>query len=196
MKGTPEVLGCLPGTNRVATNILASVETIMKRRTFLILGANLAAVAGLSVPGLAEEVGTTGSRLTSAEAKAATLLHNKARAEVGVRPLVWSNKLARFAQNWADHLASSGEFQHSNGPYGENLAGGSTLEKALGSWLSEKQDYRPGDKGERWSKTGHYTQIVWGDTREFGCGKAQGTDYVIWVCEYDPPGNMAGEDPY
>lgn len=40
---------------------------------------------------------------------------------------------------------------------------------------------------------GHYTQIVWRDTREVGCAKKNYTDGrwkgVIWVCRYSPPGN-------
>src|SRR6185503_15134008 len=51
-------------------------------------------------------------------------LHNRARAEVGVPPLTWSDTLAASAQSWAEHLATINEMVHSSGqPYGENLAG-------------------------------------------------------------------------
>jgi len=43
---------------------------------------------------------------------------------------------------------------------------------------------------------GHYTQIVWRDTKELGCGVARGGDREIWVCDYSPPGNYQGRLPY
>ncbi|MBL9132624.1 MAG: hypothetical protein JNG86_15570, partial [Verrucomicrobiaceae bacterium] len=51
-------------------------------------------------------------------------LHNDARAEVGVPPLVWDEKIAAYAQEWADQIAARDEMEHRpNGKYGENLAG-------------------------------------------------------------------------
>ena len=47
------------------------------------------------------------------------------------------------------------------------------------------------------SSCGHYTQIIWGaPAREVGCGTASGTEIVILVCHYNPPGNMAGQTPF
>src|ERR1700753_2735967 len=55
----------------------------------------------------------------------ATILaeHNKYRAQVGVPPLVWSDQLAKGAQQWANTIAALDKMQHShtNG-VGENLA--------------------------------------------------------------------------
>jgi pathogenesis-related protein 1 len=48
----------------------------------------------------------TGSKLTKEEAQIALDFHNKVRTEVGVTALTWSPDLAKFAQEWADHLAS------------------------------------------------------------------------------------------
>ena len=38
--------------------------------------------------------------------------HNAIRARVGVPPLVWSDQLARVAQEWANHLIDTGRFGH------------------------------------------------------------------------------------
>src|SRR5712691_6171246 len=43
---------------------------------------------------------------------------------------------------------------------------------------------------------GYYTQIVWRDTREVGCGVARGPGREVWVCDYSPPGNWVGRRPY
>src|SRR4051812_29128071 len=39
-------------------------------------------------------------------------VHNDARRKVGAPALRWSDTLAKYAQAWADQLASSGSFQH------------------------------------------------------------------------------------
>lgn len=42
-------------------------------------------------------------------------------------------------------------------------------------------------------KTGHFTQIVWRDSREFGVGMAKNRSGQIFVvANYDPPGNFIG----
>jgi hypothetical protein len=47
---------------------------------------------------------------------------------------------------------------------------------------------------------GHYTQIVWRDTKEVGCGVStcmQGPLQMdIWICNYSPAGNIIGTAPY
>ncbi|HZB80716.1 MAG TPA: CAP domain-containing protein [Nitrososphaera sp.] len=60
-------------------------------------------------------------------------MHNQERTAVNVPvpipPLTWSNSLAAEAQNWAQHIATTGQFIHDpvnavpQGPYGENIAG-------------------------------------------------------------------------
>ena len=50
------------------------------------------------------------------------------------------------------------------------------------------------------SASGHYTQMVWQNTREIGCGTAPpgagGLPYSILVCRYDTSGNYPGQLPY
>ncbi len=132
--------------------------------------------------------------------------HNKIRAEVfSGHQLVWSDELADSAQEYANELAQSGEFRHSGWGYGENLyasSWSSTLSDAVWSWYKEKDyyDYATNSCADG-KQCGHYTQIVWQDTTEVGCGKAvyQTGNYKGWtvtVCQYNPPGNYIGEWPY
>ncbi|KAF3592129.1 hypothetical protein DY000_02020210 [Brassica cretica] len=51
-------------------------------------------------------------------------VHNKARALVGVGPMVWNETLATYAQSYAYERARDCVMKHSSGPYGENLAAG------------------------------------------------------------------------
>ena len=47
------------------------------------------------------------------------------------------------------------------------------------------------------SGCGHYTQVIWRNTQRVGCGVAvcpNGAE--IWTCNYDPPGNYLGQNPY
>ncbi|KAL0412642.1 UNVERIFIED_CONTAM: Pathogenesis-related protein 1A [Sesamum radiatum] len=50
--------------------------------------------------------------------------HNRARAQVGVRPLVWNETVANYALDYAHKRYGDCELEHSQGPYGENLAEG------------------------------------------------------------------------
>jgi uncharacterized protein YkwD len=130
-------------------------------------------------------------------------VHNSERAAVGVPPLVWSDSLAASAQTWANHLATIPEMVHS-GP-GENIAGFFTdpTEPTGGTslWVAEKSNWRGGVlTNENWYPTGHYTQMVWRNTQEVGCGAAPpgagGPAWSTLVCQYNPPGNYIGQAPY
>jgi len=149
-----------------------------------------------------------GSSLTLWEVEQLLQLHNKARADVGVGPLRWSKKLAIYAQEWAIHLASTHctmEHRPNSGKWkqehGENLfmgtAGYYGVADAVKAWESEKKYYRGGALNfSNWHDSGHYTQVVWKDTKEVGCAKAECKGIIIVVCNYDPPGNVLGEKAY
>ena len=128
--------------------------------------------------------------------------HNEVRARAGVLPLRWSDRLAVYAQDWARHLVQEGQFHHRSHPvYGENLfeiAGPrATPSEVVGTWAAEARDYNYRDNACRGgAMCGHYTQLVWNDTREVGCAIARDAATEVWVCNYDPPGNWVGERPY
>lgn len=129
--------------------------------------------------------------------------HNKVRAEVNVKPLSWSEKLAQHAQTWVDNLANTGcKMQHSHDSnYGENLFMGSlghfNVIDAAKSWESEKR-YYSGDvlNSSNWQKMGHYTQMVWHNTSQLGCAKVACNNNLIVICNYNPAGNYMGQKPY
>jgi pathogenesis-related protein 1 len=157
---------------------------------------------------IARADGPIGSRLTAEEMRKLLTLHNKARADVGVGPLVWSKHLAAYAQSWADHLASTScrmEHRPRSGPwkqkYGENLLIGTVgyhgVVDAIRAWESEKSVYHGAFlNSSNWYPSGHYTQMVWKNTSQIGCAKAECRGNVIVVCNYDPPGNVLGQKPY
>ncbi|MEZ4399818.1 MAG: CAP family protein [Kofleriaceae bacterium] len=120
--------------------------------------------------------------------------HNQARAEHCAPPLTWSPALATEAQAWADHLASDGcAFEHSATPHGENLAAGSPSimgpAQAVAMWVDERAQY-DFTRGGFSMRTGHFTQVVWRATAAVGCGRSVCNGMNLWVCNYDPPGNV------
>jgi hypothetical protein len=121
--------------------------------------------------------------------------HNKYRKKHCAPALDWSDDLAETAQKWADKLAKRNcAFEHSESKYGENLAAGTTMgpDRAAEIWYEEKQhhNFRAGNFSMR---AGHFTQLVWVGTKRLGCGTSQCDGKRIWVCNYDPPGNVQGQ---
>ncbi len=126
--------------------------------------------------------------------------HNAVREKLKIPPLQWSDRLAAVAQQWANTLLRKHQFTHNADlPYGENLfdiAGAvATPATAVKFWVSESRNYDYATNTCR-GLCGHYTQIVWRDTRYVGCAVARGGGREVWVCEYDPPGNVLGQRPY
>ena len=119
--------------------------------------------------------------------------HNRVRAEHCAEPLVWSKKLASVAQGWADRLARECVMQHSGGKYGENLAAGTASaldgERVSQMWYDEVALYDFG-RGGFSPETGHFTQVVWRATERIGCAVSECKGLEIWVCEYEPAGNV------
>lgn len=150
--------------------------------------------------------------------------HNNVRGEKGLKSVKWSPELATYAQQWANYLAFKNNCRMQHRPrsgkyrqkYGENLywaspsmiwgsnsQSGNTVQKitptdVVSSWASEEKDYNYATNSCRPGKQcGHYTQIVWENSTEVGCGMAVCADKgQLWVCNYNPPGNWVGEKPY
>lgn len=94
-------------------------------------------------------------------------------------------------------MASSDSFKHSQLKYGENIYQ-STDKKmtdseaaiaATNMWYNEISNY-DFDEGN-WSKTtGHFTQVVWKNSKYFGISVARSAKYVYVCANYDPKGNV------
>ncbi len=128
--------------------------------------------------------------------------HNALRTKVGVPPLAWSDQLATVAQRYANHLMMTGAFEHSKDDrYGENLfeilgdGAASKPTEVVEAWGAESNFYKY-KSNSCTSMCGHYTQIVWRDTRAVGCGSARDANKEVWVCNYAPYGNIIGEKPF
>ncbi|XP_020096385.1 pathogenesis-related protein PRB1-2-like [Ananas comosus] len=129
--------------------------------------------------------------------------HNAARASVGVGPLRWDNKLAAYAQNYANRRRGDCKLIHSGGPYGENLFWGSgkkwSAANAVASWVAEKRyfNYRSNKCAPPGKVCGHYTQVVWAKSVRVGCAAVTCDDGATFIiCSYDPRGNVQGQRPY
>lgn len=140
--------------------------------------------------------------------------HNIIRKNVGIAPLIYSKTLAEDAQLWSQKLKEDGcEMKHDpNTPYGENLywveLTGDTTDNLIETpkaivtaWAEEKNYYNYEDNTcDKNKQCGHYTQLVWEDTTEVGCGVSvcfgKNSQKEIWVCRYNPAGNYIGEKPY
>ena len=121
--------------------------------------------------------------------------HNYHRERHQVDDLVRSSKLENIAQAYSEHLASIDQMIHSHNGYGENLfyCGGMepTGASVSKNWYGENKNHNfSGD----WKKgTGHFTQMVWKETKEVGFGKyknKKGQTFV--VANYYPAGNVMG----
>ncbi len=161
---------------------------------------------------------TGGAPAAGGMAEAMVAAHDEARARDGVAGVVWSDELARHAQEWADRLRDNRACGLEHRPiqgafarkYGENLYRAGALRWSTGKtepvsvspaqvveeWISEKQYYDYANN--RCSGVcGHYTQVVWAASTNIGCARAVcPDDSQIWVCNYDPPGNYRGRRPY
>jgi uncharacterized protein YkwD len=143
---------------------------------------------------------TTSSSATdrlAPEARAILDAHNRLRAQHCAAPLVWSDTIATAAKTWVDRLAARGcALQHSQTNYGENISGGSAStqspDQVVSLWYRE-HDHYDFARGGFSMRSGHFTQVVWRGSRSLGCASASCGDIRLWVCNYDPPGNMQGD---
>jgi len=159
-----------------------------------VLGAGISAAAIGSYPARTAQTGTL------------LHMHNAARAAAGASTLTWDPRLESEAAGYARYLASRNLFMHSsrssrNGT-GENLwmgtRGAFSVESMIGGWLSEGNKFRAGifpavSRNGNWHEVGHYTQIVWPQTRRVGCAIASNRSFDFLVCRYWPSGNVHGQ---
>jgi hypothetical protein len=131
--------------------------------------------------------------------------HNVERARVGAPPLAWDNALGAAAAAYAQQMAMTGRFMHSDRKarrgVGENLWMGSrgafSVETMVGGWASERRWFVPGtfpnvSRTGNWDDVGHYTQMIWPATQRVGCALASTPRIDYLVCRYATAGNIDG----
>ncbi|CAF1492947.1 unnamed protein product [Rotaria magnacalcarata] len=130
------------------------------------------------------------------------VVHNTLRAHHCVPPLELDEEINIKSQIYANHLASTDSpLIHSTNRgsrFGENLysltrkspIANISAEKIVLTWYAEIEFYDYSKPAYKMS-TGHFTQIVWKDTRKMGVGYAFGREgrKVYIVAQYEPPGN-------
>jgi hypothetical protein len=62
----------------------------------------------------------------------------------------------------------------------------------MAAWADEEALYNYANPGFS-SATGHFTQQVWKGSATIGCGRAACAGSPLYVCNYDPPGNVIGQ---
>uniref|UniRef100_A0A0K0E6J1 SCP domain-containing protein n=1 Tax=Strongyloides stercoralis TaxID=6248 RepID=A0A0K0E6J1_STRER len=123
---------------------------------------------------------------------------NRYREAHGVEPLTYDYDLEKASQKYAKYLADRNLFDHDplnkQNAWGENLA---RMSAALGP-LATKRWYDEVDMYDFVNKryvpgTGHFTQLVWKDTKKVGCGIYLKREDLYVVCKYTPQGNFRDE---
>ena len=178
-------------------------------RALLLLLVMLAGCAAEAPQQVVERRSTMAPAPRGAELLRTAMLrgHNAARAAVGVAPLLWDDRLAADAANYAATLAHEHRFEHAAQPQGpgregENLwmgtRGAYGFDEMVRHWVDERRYYRAAPTPNfsttgRWGDVAHYTQIVWRGSTAVGCAIASDPENDYLVCRYAPPGNVVGE---
>jgi hypothetical protein len=121
------------------------------------------------------------------------VFHNLKRCWHRVGDIKWSERLADGARAHAAKCTLKKD-PAIFGSLGENIAHGKVLGqiKAQDNWYLPFIYYPYGDKNGT-PATAEFSQIVWRETVELGCGSAKCGDENYYVCRYSPAGNVAGK---
>lgn len=112
----------------------------------------------------------------------------------------FQNKIKKQKQKILKQVKHS--FPEDGFKLGENIYWGSgstwTPNDAVKAWADEEKYYTYATNTcASGQQCGHYTQIVWRNTRKIGCARVVcDTGDVFMTCNYDPVGNYVGQRPY
>ncbi|XP_056631198.1 cysteine-rich secretory protein 1-like [Diorhabda sublineata] len=148
--------------------------------------------------------------------KKIVLYHNFFRSKVDPPPanmlrMKYHHGAAKSAQRWANackfliHDNVVGRSIQNYGSCGQNIFVATQKVPwlfAIDTWWSEKDLFKYG-KRNNLTTIGHYTQLVWANTHEVGCGVAKcvvkpdktpfnANTFYNYVCNYCPIGNFPG----
>lgn len=127
--------------------------------------------------------------------------HNDYRRKHGVPPLELNKKLCKYAEDWAKTIAKKGKMEHRDqNDYGENIffawSSDPTFtvsgKEPVDKWYSEIKYHKFGKEPTNLD-SGHFTQVIWHDSKEVGVGMSRTKDGQVYVvANYTPPGNVIG----
>ena len=133
--------------------------------------------------------------------------HNYHRKRHQVQNLARNSEIEKIAQEYSKEQAKNDQMEHSsntykNKPLGENLyscwsssSASVNGTRASESWYSEVKSYDFNNPGYK-KGIGHFTQLVWKDSKEIGCGAAcSSTNNCYVTCNYYPAGNYLDSFP-
>lgn len=139
--------------------------------------------------------------ITDEHKKEITEYINKYRRIHQAPDLEWDDSISLYSQEWSNYLLINNLFQHSGSSmYGENLsyfkgydADPLTFIKwSIDMWYQEVEYYdfsKPGFK----DSIGHFTCLVWKDSKKYGMGISMSDKTVVVSFNTSPPGNVIGE---
>ncbi|XP_046404728.1 venom allergen 5-like [Ischnura elegans] len=218
MDGAP---GMRPWLNQISSSagMMPTLKGLLLLLLLSVLSSPVWAYGGISL---------LSNQLSCGDKQLIVSMHNQMRQRVAngqvpgqppasnMKEMVWDEELARIAQNWANqgrishNSPRSGRFR-----VGENIAAtwtyshpspsgtGPDFRKCISDWFAEVS-YFPSSSVRQYQfshSTGHYSQLVWGDTYLVGCGYSYYLDpqkgYTkFYVCNYGPAGNVVGGQLY
>lgn len=127
---------------------------------------------------------------------------NNYRLKHKAKPLSHNNEISIFSESWSNNLLTTKEFKHSgNKKYGENLFSMfssqkenkiATIKIAIDSWYNEVSKY-DFNNPRFVSGTGHFTQLVWLESKSYGIGYSFKNGKTIVCMNFDPPGNYTNK---
>ncbi|XP_056637489.1 uncharacterized protein LOC130445698 isoform X1 [Diorhabda sublineata] len=126
--------------------------------------------------------------------------HNEYRLNHGVPPLKLNRDMCKFSEYWANNLIKKSVLTHSNNrDYGENLFCIQSSnpnfiidgKKAVENWYEEIKCHTFGVEPNSLA-SGHFTQVVWKDSKELGVAFAKSGGKIVVVANYFPAGNIIG----
>jgi len=114
------------------------------------------------------DVNTEPASNSGPETKSSDLL-NTLRNGRGLSPLARNAEMDRFAREWSQQMASTQDFKHSDGPYGENIA-------YIGNTRMTADEAAERFHNMWVNSPGHYQNMTGSRYTEIGVGIVLGSD--------------------
>ncbi|XP_078233804.1 cysteine-rich venom protein helothermine-like isoform X1 [Pogona vitticeps] len=184
------------------------LHNFLEKKVMVLLSLSVCLAVWLQQPTVKASSHVTASMNTVIHQKEIVEKHNALRRRVqpparNMLRMEWNIDIARNAKRWASECA----FKHSSArsrtiqdkSCGENLFMSSrrhSWSRAIQTWYDEVKFFRYGFGPTSENRViGHYTQVIWYNSYQVGCGIAYcpyQPDYkYFYVCQYCPAGNRA-----